>query len=221
VSAQPGRTRGLRAAFAAAGAAIVLTGCAAGQVASTSEIVPVVDGISAQAGAIGLRAVAVSPPTDRNWAEGSSAPLQMYLVNNGSAPDQLVSVTTDRAASVQLVAHGGVAASTASSSSASSSPASSATSPSPSASATSSTSTSRGSSQPISLPAGQSISVGFDPGNPQVLLTGLKETLFPATSFAVTFQFAQAGSVTAQVPVHLAPGPSSTPTINVSPSEGE
>jgi copper(I)-binding protein len=215
VSAQPGRTRGLRAAFAAAGAAVVLTGCAAGQIASTSEIVPVVDGISANVGAIDLRAVAVSPPTDRSWAEGSSAPLQMYLVNNSSAADQLVSVTTDRAASVQLVAHGGVEASSASSSSASSSAASS------SAPASPSTATSREASQPISLPAGQSISVGFDPGNPQVLLTGLKETLFPATSFAVTFQFAQAGSVTAQVPVHLTRGPSSTPTLNVSPSEGE
>jgi periplasmic copper chaperone A len=204
VSAQPARMRHLCAAFIVAAGALLLAGCAAGQVASTAQIVPVVDGVSARVGSVDLRAVAVSAPDDRNWPAGSSAPLQMYVINNASSADQLVSVSTDQAGSVQLVANGGAAPSSASaSSSGSSAPASG----------------SSASSQPIQTPPGQSISVGFDPGNPQVVLTDLKSTLFPANTIRITFQFAQAGSVTLPVPVHLTKGPSSTPTLDIEPTE--
>ena len=71
VSAQP-RTRGLRAVLVAGGIAVLLAGCAAGQVTSTAEIVPVVDGALATVSTMDLRAIAVAPPTDRSWAEGSS-----------------------------------------------------------------------------------------------------------------------------------------------------
>ena len=74
--------------------------------------------------------------------------------------------------------------------------------------------------QSIDIPGDESVSVGFDPGNPQVVLTGLTENLFPAQTITVTFQFAKAGSVTTRVPVSLTTPPSNPPTINASPTEG-
>lgn len=203
MSAQPARMRHLCAALVVAAGALLLAGCAAGQVASTAEIVPVVDGVSGRVGSVDLRAVAISAPDDRNWPVGSSAPLQMYVINTASSTDQLVSVTTDQADSVQLVAHGGAA------------PTGSSVSSGSSASPTGSSAT----SEPIVTPPGQSVSVGLDPGNPQVVLTDLKSTLFPANTIRITFQFAQAGSVTLPVPVHLTKGPSTTPTLNIEPTE--
>ena len=191
MSAQP-RTRGLRAVLVAGGIAVLLAGCAAGQVTSTAEIVPVVDGALATVSTMDLRAIAVAPPTDRSWAEGSSAPLQMFLINNSATPDQLVKVSTDRSASVQVLAQG-VQASAASSAQ---------------------------QAQSIDVPGDESVSVGFDPGNPQVVLTGLTENLFPAQTISVTFQFAKAGSVTTNVPVRLTSPPSSPPIINATPTEG-
>ena len=192
MSAQP-RTRGLRAVLVAGGIAVLLAGCAAGQVTSTAEIVPVVDGALATVSTMDLRAIAVAPPTDRSWAEGSSAPLQMFLINNSATPDQLIKVSTDRSASVQVLAQGGVQASAASSAQ---------------------------QAQSIDVPGDESVSVGFDPGNPQVVLTGLTENLFPAQTISVTFQFAKAGSVTTNVPVRLTSPPSSPPIINATPAEG-
>ena len=192
MSAQP-RTRGLRAVLVAGGIAVLLAGCAAGQVTSTAEIVPVVDGALATVSTMDLRAIAVAPPTDRSWAEGSSAPLQMFLINNSATPDQLVKVSTDRSASVQVLARGGVEASAASSAQ---------------------------QAQSINVPGDESVSVGFDPGNPQVVLTGLTENLFPAQTISVTFQFAKAGSVTTNVPVRLTSPPSSPPVVNATPAEG-
>ncbi len=192
MSAQP-RTRGLRAVLVAGGIGVLLAGCAAGQVTSTAEIVPVVDGALATVSTMDLRAIAVAAPTDRSWAEGSSAPLQMYLINNSATPDQLVKVSTDRSASVQVLAQGGVEASAASSAQ---------------------------QAQSIDVPGDESVSVGFDPGNPQVVLTGLTENLFPAQTISVTFLFAKAGSVTTNVPVRLTSPPSSPPIINATPTEG-
>ena len=192
MSAQP-RTRGLRAGLVAGGIAVLLAGCAAGQVTSTAEIVPVVDGALATVSTMDLRAIAVAAPTDRSWAEGSSAPLQMFLINNSATPDQLVKVSTDRSASVQVLAQGGVEASAASGAQ---------------------------QAQSIDVPGDESVSVGFDPGNPQVVLTGLTENLFPAQTISVTFQFAKAGSVTTNVPVRLTSPPSSPPIINATPTEG-
>ena len=192
MSAQP-RTRGLRAVLVAGGIAVLLAGCAAGQVTSTAEIVPVIDGALATVSTMDLRAIAVAPPTDRSWAEGSSAPLQMFLINNSATPDQLVKVSTDRSASVQVLARGGVEASAASSAQ---------------------------QAQSIDVPGDESVSVGFDPGNPQVVLTGLTENLFPAQTISVTFQFAKAGSVTTNVPVRLTSPPTSPPVVNATPAEG-
>ncbi len=193
MSARPSVPRGLKVMLVAGGIAVLLAGCAAGQVTSTAEIVPVVDGALATVSTMDLRAIAVAPPADRSWAEGGSAPMQMFLINNSATPDQLVKVSSDRSASVQVVARGGVQAS-----------------PSPGAQQ----------AQSIEVPGDESVSIGFDPGNPQVVLTGLTENLFPAQTITVTFQFAKAGSVTTRVPVRLTSPPSSPPIISPTPTEG-
>lgn len=181
-------------AAAAAGALLALGGCAAGQHAQTAEETPVVDGVAADAGPMALRAVAVSPPTVGSYAKGSDAPVQLVIVNNSRTDDRLVQVTTPVASEVRLFPNAASAATGAS------------------------TATSAGAKQSLTLPRGEATSIGFADSEPVIQLHNLTQQLFPAQSFSITFQFATAGSVTFIIAVHLAPGPPSTPTVNVSPT---
>lgn len=70
----------------------------------------------------------------------------------------------------------------------------------------------------LNLPGGQARSIGFSADMPMIQLHDLHQQLFPAQSFPITFHFAKAGSVTFSIAVHLAPGPSTTPSLNISPS---
>jgi periplasmic copper chaperone A len=70
----------------------------------------------------------------------------------------------------------------------------------------------------LNVPALQARSIGFTDSEPAIQLHNLTQQLFPAQSFPITFQFAAAGSVTFSIAVHLAAGPPSTPSINVSPT---
>lgn len=64
----------------------------------------------------------------------------------------------------------------------------------------------------LNLPGGQARPVGYSASMPSIELHNLSQPLFPAQSFPITFHFANAGSVTFSIAVHLAPGPSSTPS---------
>jgi periplasmic copper chaperone A len=175
---------------AAAAALLALGGCAAGQHAQTAEETPVVDGVAADAGPMALRAVTVAPPLSGSYPKGGSAPLQLVIVNDSRVDDRLVSVTTPVAGDVRLFANSAAATSAAA-----------AAAP-----------------QSLSFPRGQATSIGFADSEPAIQLQNLTQQLFPAQSFPITFQFATAGSVTFSIAVHLVPGPSSPPTINVSPT---
>jgi copper(I)-binding protein len=226
---------------AAAAALLVLGGCAAGQRAQTAEQTPVVDGVSANAGPIALRAVTVTAPTDDNYAEGGDATLQLVIVNDSRTDDELTGVATPEAPEVRLFANQADAASTPSLSSSSTGStsetpsATGSTSPSPTAAtgSTSETPSATGSTSPsptaattrsgpatlmsIALPAGRAVSVGYTPDLPVIQLHGLTRQLFPAQTFPITFTFGKAGAVTFTVAVHLAPGPSATPSIDIAP----
>jgi copper(I)-binding protein len=180
----------VRVGVAAAGALLALTACAAGEHAQTAEETPVVDGVAADAGSMALRAVTVVPPPVGSYAKGTNAPLQLVIVNDSRTDDQLVRVTTPVAGSVRLFAN--------------------------SSSATDAT-TSAG-LQSLRLPRGEATSVGFADSEPVIQLQNLTQALFPAQSFPITFQFATAGSVTFSIAVHLVPGPSTTPSVNISPT---
>jgi copper(I)-binding protein len=168
----------------------------------------VVDGVSADAGPIALRAVTVAAPTQGSYPADGDATLQLVIVNDGHDPDKLVGVRTAQANEVRLFANAAdadAASAAAPSSSASAEPSSSAAS-SPSAPS---------SLESLDLPAGRAVSIGYSPDLAVIQLHGLTSPLFPAESFPITFQFAGAGSVTFTVAVHLAPGPSTTPTENI------
>jgi copper(I)-binding protein len=184
------QSRRIRVGVAAAGALLALGGCAAGQHAQTAEETPVVDGVAADAGPMALRAVAVTAPVGGSYPKGGDAPLQLVIVNDSRNDDKLVRVTTSIASDVRLFPDAAAATGT----------------------------TGSAALQSLSFPRGQATSIGFADTEPVIQLQNLTQQLFPAQSFPITFEFATAGSVTFSIAVHLVPGPSSTPTINVSPT---
>lgn len=148
-----------------------------------------VDGVAADVGSVALRAVTVAPPAGGSYPKGGAAPLQLVIVNDSIRPDQLVRVTTPVAGDVRLFPNAAAATGT----------------------------TASAALQSLSFPRGQATSIGFADSEPVIQLQNLTQQLFPAQSFPITFEFATAGSVTFSVAVHLVPGPSRTPSINVSP----
>ena len=180
----------VRVAALAAGALLMLGGCAAGQDAQTAEESPVVDGVSANVGDIALRAVAVAPPQNNSHPKGGDATLQLVIVNGGGSDDQLTGVSTLAATQVRIFANQQAA------------------------SPGSPTTISR-----VNLPAGLAVPFGYSPDQPVIQLHDLTEQLFPAQTIQLTFQFGKAGMVTFTAAVHLAPGPSTTPREDVRPTE--
>jgi copper(I)-binding protein len=65
----------------------------------------------------------------------------------------------------------------------------------------------------IPLASGETTIIGVSPTNAQIMLTGLDTTLYPAMSIPITFTFANAGSVTVIVSVHLSTGAVNAPTL--------
>ncbi len=193
-------------------AAVTLTACAAGQVAQTAQETPAIDGVSVTIGTIAVRAAAISPPPS-NWPQGGVAPVQLVLVNEGSDPDTLTSVTTDAAGGATFFA------STTAARSASSSSASASSAPtSGSALATTPIAPPTPTLSAITVQPGQRVSVGFADTDPAIVLTGLRQPLFPAQSFHITLNFSRAGTRTFDIPVHLTDAPSNRPTQDISPS---
>lgn len=207
-----GRRRSFRAGAAVAGTLVLLTGCAAGQIAQTVRQTPAIEGVNANVGSIALRAVTVAAPKDQSWPKGGDAPLQLIIANAALEADTLTSVTTDAAQSVQIMTLTRAAGEGTASGSASGSASSGSTAP-PSGS----TPPGRA-ALPLLVPGRQSVSIGYRLTNPSIQLRGLTEQLFPAQSINVTFNFANAGTVTFPVSVHLTAPPSTRPTLDIAPT---
>jgi copper(I)-binding protein len=179
---------------ALAGGAVVaagLGGCAAGQRAATANEFSVVDGISANVGAMGIRDAGVTAPkAAAGYVAGSTATLSMTVVNVGSSPDALTSVSTPNAASAKIT-------------------------PAPSSAAPASASTSAGQ---IVVPANGAVVVGPGTGSAVVSLSGLKYRLVPGQSIPVTLNFKIAGPVTVDLAVKLVPDQTGGPTADVVPT---
>ena len=58
--------------------------------------------------------------------------------------------------------------------------------------------------------------IGVSTTDAQLLLSGLNAALYPAMSIPLTFSFANAGTVTLQVSVHLSSGAVTAPTLATS-----
>lgn len=197
----------LRARFGAvigtlAVCALVLTGCAAGKKAPTSEETPAIDGTNASVGKLLLREVAIAAPKDGpSYAQGASATLQLVIVNTGAVADTLTAVTTTAASSVSATTATGTASSSGTADSPSVSGSTSGSSSAPASA--SGSSASAGPFAPVEIAPNSSVSFGVGSGSQVLVLNSLTAQLFPATVVSVTFQFQNAGSVTVQVPVQL------------------
>lgn len=231
--------RAVAGALAAVAGVLLLTGCAAGQHAATAQQTPVVDGVGASAGAVAVQAAAVTAPSSgTNYAAGSDAPLQLVLLNNGTADDTLVSVSSPAAKQVVLSPNGSSASaagggsdtgsaspaatdsasSSGSSASASDSTGSASASSAPATSGSPSASSSAAASTPIPVPANHSVPVGASASGASITLVGLTSQLFPSQNVQVTFTFASGASLTLQVPVQLTTSAPAAPTVDISPS---
>jgi copper(I)-binding protein len=213
---------------AAAATALLLSGCAAGEHAGTSKEAPVVDAGSAKLGSIGINAISILAPSANSYAKGAEAPLQMYLTNDGQTADQLLGISTSAASTVRAYANAAAAsealtqAAEASDSAASSQSPSAASSPASSAADSSSAASCAPAAgfTPITIPAEGAVPIGYSDTQKVLLLQGLTASLFPAQSVQMTFAFCHAGSIEVAVPVALTPGPSTTPTVNIAPTDG-
>lgn len=179
----------------AVAAALLSAGCAAGQHAETAEEHPTLDGTTATVGNMALRAIAILPPSSASYARGSSPQLRLVLVNTGRDPDQLTSITSPDASGWGSYASAAQAAAAANPNP---------TKPQP---------TKTG---PVTVPAGGAVRWGVpeNPDSKTLLLLNIKEQLYPASTIPITFTFANAGSVTASVPVQISVNP---PASYISP----
>lgn len=106
------RTVGSRAAsvgpiVAAVGAALLVTGCAAGQITQTDTQVAAIDGTSAEVGPIAIRNAEVALPEGAGpevpvCPQGSDAETMIWIVNQSGQADELVSASTEAADNVVL-----------------------------------------------------------------------------------------------------------------------
>jgi copper(I)-binding protein len=86
----------------AAGAAVLTAGCAAGQIAQTAEELPGVPGAQATVGPISLHNITVAYPNGGVYQAGSTARLNFVIANTGLKADQLLSVSSGSAKTVQI-----------------------------------------------------------------------------------------------------------------------
>jgi copper(I)-binding protein len=190
VIAKRAATGRVRWALAVA-AALLVSACAAGKQAQTVEVTPVNDANDANAGTIALRAVALKAPSGDFYAKGSSAQLQMVLVNIGSKPDTLTSIT-----SPAFSGWGSLPMSSASASPLALSSTSAGTLPG-----------SAGGTQKVALPPNIRVSYGVPDATHVLQITGIKQVLWPGSAIRVTFTFQRAGSKTVVVPIQLTTPP--------------
>ncbi|MGW5141264.1 hypothetical protein ACWEPH_19520 [Nocardia beijingensis] len=206
------RRRMVTVAALAAGAAIALSGCGAGQVSQTAQQVAAVNGNHADVGRIALRNVHIVYPsegTGYNNTKGGKALIALSIVNNGeSVADELTSITTDLG-TVKITPASGksvvelapqqtvVAATQPVKREAAPTTTSAAPTSAPRSAAPTTTADSHGAGEHGSPAAGQ------DPeANPILIeITGLTRDIAPGLTYNVSFNFKQNGTVQVQVPV--------------------
>jgi hypothetical protein len=94
---------GARWAAALAVAGLALTGCGAGQVTQTDRKTPAVDGVHVDAGPLALRDMHVDFSDPGGYPEGGTAPLRVWIANEGEETVVLEGVTSPDAEVVTLV----------------------------------------------------------------------------------------------------------------------
>jgi len=193
VTALNAPTRRVATALAlAAGAALTLSACGAGQISQTATQVAAINGNSGNVGQIALRNVHVIYPDSEEYSlePGGKAALGFSIVNlDPYTPDKLTGISTDFAAAATGVGDLEIP------------PGRSVVAGLPPAEA----------AEAEELVVDESPKPAGDEEEPDtavpvaVELTGLKEGVRPGLTIPVTFTFAEAGDVTISVPVDAGP----------------
>lgn len=183
-----------------------IAGCSAGQVTQTDSIEPAVNGNEGDLDDIALRDVVIAYPESGAYEQGDQAPLVLTIINTDDADDELVSVSSPAAGSVELlgdatvpgrtrlrvivpeepVEESSAPAVTTTDGAESSAPGTTSGQPGSSAQETTATPTSEASPEV---------------GVMSIVLTDLVADLPIGRNVPVTFVFADAGSITIQVPI--------------------
>lgn len=208
------RTLRIRPTAAVAGAvlgAVVLAGCGAGQVSQTARQVSAVDGANVTVGSIAVRNAQFVLGEDADAAvaypRGSSAPLQMTIVNTGGTADELVSVSSPIAGNGEIIGKGEVPAGRTLVAEglpvAEPAPSATATAPTSGAAAGSSAAPSAAAGPPTATPTGSVLPTDAPDtaGTVQLVLSGLRDDIRSGLSYEVVLTFRQAGPVRLAVPV--------------------
>ncbi len=85
-------------------AALVLSGCGAGQITATSQQQAAIDGSNGRAGPMLVRNVVLAYPENETnlYPKGAEVPLELVIVNEDDQPDTLVAVSTPAARAVLI-----------------------------------------------------------------------------------------------------------------------
>ncbi len=89
-----------------ASAALLVTGCGAGQYAQTANQVAAIDGSNGSAGDVHLLNVRLAATDKEKYPAGSNARVLAWISNNGLNPDTLTKVSTPVATSVKISGDG-------------------------------------------------------------------------------------------------------------------
>jgi copper(I)-binding protein len=145
-------------------------------------MLPAVNGALAQVGNLSIRNASIANRNDceQAYPAGSNAPLTLTIANAGGQDDELVSVSSENAASATIQGQKTVVAGSTLVVGPADQPESAASS-----------------SSSASPTTGQSSSLG----HASIVLQGLKSVIWPGQLTTVTFVFRGAGAVTAQLPV--------------------
>lgn len=193
-----------------------IVGCGAGQVAQTAEMEPAVNGNMGQVGDLMLRDVQVAfPESGEAYTAGEDAPLTLTIVNVGGADDELVGVTSP-AGQVEIIGNARIPARTslevvlpADTASASSEPESTTTTTTTTGTTGTSESETTGSEEPSSETSAPQMSAELTEtqlppdviGTISLVIRQLTGDLPFGKQVPVTFEFAEAGKVTVNLPV--------------------
>ncbi|AHH93806.1 hypothetical protein GCM10010174_91390 [Kutzneria viridogrisea] len=201
-------------------AAVLLTGCGAGQITQTSTQVAGVNGANGTVGTLAVRDAQLAFPVNANryYSRGDNAPLIITIANSGELGDELKAVTSPQFASATISGTTAIAARNSvvagkdlddnPAPTATTVPSSSAATPtsasgSPSATTTTGTSTTGASATGSSAPTTK-----LPVGKIRIVLTGLKlDKLTPGQTVDVRFTFAVSGELTLRLPIGASADP--------------
>ncbi|WP_280335574.1 hypothetical protein [Nocardia wallacei] len=222
-------------AAVAAGAALALSGCSAGQISQTASQVAAVNGNSANVGKVALRDVRILLPQSEEYtnAKGGKALLAFSAINDGATkPDELASITSDLGqvkitpANPQLpfqqtLVAGKRGEAHASAPSSSAAPSSTAPSSTPaSGTSASAAPTTTGAAAGHQAEGHGAAEHPAEPAAPILVeITGLTRDVTPGLTYQVTFNFKENGTV--QVPVPVDAGPDTARKEGAPAAEGE